>query len=119
MSAIPHSKTWTSTSRPRVRVINKKAHPLTLCILYCLKIFIAAMLLTIATKFGGHLLIEEMRRETIAAEKYAKNAEEATLVIKNQIDQITSASVVERWAILNGFQPSYAISINEDVFAQR
>jgi hypothetical protein len=119
MSAIPHSKNWTTTAKPRVRVVHKKPHPLILFMAYCLLISMAAIIFAGVVRFFGHLLIEEMRTETIAAEQQAQNAEEATLLIKKQIDQITSASVVERWAILNGFQPTFALSINDDVFAQR
>ena len=76
-------------------------------------VFCVAVLSFIAQQsfaFFGFLAIERVRELASRADKRVAGAEAAVIELHRQIDDMQASSTVERWAEMNGFFTTYAMS---------
>lgn len=120
MSAIPHvghSPTYDRrrvvgpAAYPHARVrVRRKSERWADVARFGVFVLLLTSVLHFVAGFTGQLLIEECRRAAIRSNARAERAEIATAALRRDLDELQSASRVEQWAALNGYESSFVVS---------
>lgn len=116
MSAIgyPGSAGTVAVPRRRARVVGRRRTNVVMSmIIFAAWVSALACGLYQVINLAGFLQIEKCRQMARVAELRAAAAENGASALRLEVERIQRADALERWASVNGFEPSYAVDYEE------
>lgn len=70
----------------------------------------ATLVFFMCSSMAGQVMVEKARREGLSAASRAKEATKAEALLRTQIQDMSSTSAIDQWALAHGFQASEVLA---------